>query len=293
VARLGRRFPALFPLLASGEVSLTVAASLKPHLTDDNHELLLAAVCNKTVSQAREAVAALFPKPDVPTTVRWLPERRPPDALPLTPAPTPSLALPSPAPSTSALAPTSGSQSPAASPALSLRAPSPPPASARIEPLSAARHRVQFTADASLKAKLDQARDLMRHRNPGGDLAPVVERAIELLLEQLMKERFGATQSPRHRAVASDRISNATRRTVLARDGLQCTWVDDHGRRCAARAWLELDHREPRSRGGDARAGNVRLLCRNHNRLAAEQVYGRDFIERAIARERASSVARE
>jgi hypothetical protein len=32
VARLGRRFPALFPLLASGEVSLTVAASLKPHL---------------------------------------------------------------------------------------------------------------------------------------------------------------------------------------------------------------------------------------------------------------------
>jgi histidinol-phosphate/aromatic aminotransferase/cobyric acid decarboxylase-like protein len=73
VARLARRFPALFPLLASGELSLTVAALLKPHLCVENHTHLIEAVKGKTATRAREALAALFPKPDVPDVVRKLP----------------------------------------------------------------------------------------------------------------------------------------------------------------------------------------------------------------------------
>jgi hypothetical protein len=65
VARLGRRFPALFPRLASGAISLTVAAALKPYLAHDNQTEVLAAVAGKSVQQAREALAALFPRPDV------------------------------------------------------------------------------------------------------------------------------------------------------------------------------------------------------------------------------------
>lgn len=156
-----------------------------------------------------------------------------------------------------------------------------------IEPLSEARYKVQLTASASLKAKLDQARDLMRHRNPSGDLAVVVERALDALLEQIMKERFGATEKPKaSKQGSSARVTNAARREVCARDGLQCSWIDAEGRRCESRGWLELDHEQPRGQGGGAEAGNIRILCRGHNSLAAEQVYGRGKIERSIARRR-------
>jgi hypothetical protein len=294
VARLARRFPALFPRLASGELSLTVAAMLKAHLSPDNEARLLDAVKGKTAAQAREALAALFPKPDAPELVRKLPERRVPvSAL----SATPLIAA-----STTMAPPTVASAAPPASaqvteppqriaPATTAIDVAPPVSrgaasslrSARIEPLSEARYLVQLTVSAELKRKLEQARDLMRHRNPGGDLSVVVERALDLLLDQVMKERFGVTDNPRQRGSKKDHITSSTRRAVLAHDGLQCSWVDAEGHRCPATAWLELDHRQPRGRGGGAGPENIRLLCRNHNRLAAEREYGRGRMESAIA----------
>src|SRR6187399_2430412 len=41
LARLARRFPALFPLLAAGDISLSVALVLEPVLTPENHPELL------------------------------------------------------------------------------------------------------------------------------------------------------------------------------------------------------------------------------------------------------------
>jgi hypothetical protein len=281
VARLARRCPALFPRLATGDISLTVAAALKPYLADDNQTEVLAAVAGKTVQQAREALAQLFPRPDVAPTVRKLPERRavpPAGAAPEHENIPASLLLEGTLEATC-----EATRVVAAVPRVEQPAPARigPPA---IEPLSEARYRVQFTASASLKEKLEQARDLMRHRNPSGDLAPIVESALDLLLEQLMKERFGAAQKPRSAgAVTSRRVTNAARRVVLERDGLQCSWVDAQGRRCESRAWLELDHRHPRAKGGGSEPENLRLLCRSHNRFAAEQAYGRDIIEAAIA----------
>jgi hypothetical protein len=157
-----------------------------------------------------------------------------------------------------------------------------------VEPLSEARYRVQFTASLALKDKLERVRDLMRHRNPSGDLAIVFEAALDVLLEQLMKQRFGVTSKPRARGTAatSRRVNNATRRAVLDRDGLQCTWVDELGHRCESRSWLEIDHEEPLGKGGSSELQNVRVLCAGHNRLAAEREYGRGFIEAAIAQRR-------
>jgi hypothetical protein len=159
--------------------------------------------------------------------------------------------------------------------------------------LSETRYRVQLTAGVGLKEKLDKARDLMRHRNPSGDLAIVVERALDVLLEQLMKERFGAVQKPRSkREATTKRVSSATRRAVLERDGLQCSWVDAQGRRCPSHAWLEFDHRHPRGKGGGSGSENIRVLCRAHNQLAAEHEYGRHSIDASIAARRRSATSR-
>ena len=73
------------------------------------------------------------------------------------------------------------------------RAGSAPPGSRSvIEPLSAQRYRIQFTADAALKQQLELARNLLRHAHPSGDLGPIVARALTLLIDDLMRRRFGA-----------------------------------------------------------------------------------------------------
>ena len=159
---------------------------------------------------------------------------------------------------------------------------------ARIEPLSAARYKVQLTASTELREKLERARDLMRHRNPSGDLAVVVERALDVLLEKLEKETQGKTIRPQRRGpVASavkrgGHVTGATRRHVFERDGAQCTFVDAQGRRCPARTLLELDHVESRALGGPDDAANLRVLCRPHNSLHAEEVFGREHVARRI-----------
>jgi len=72
-AQLGRRFPELFALLASGDLSLSVVALLKPYLSADNHRELFRVVAGQSVRQARERLAARFPQPDVRSSVRKLP----------------------------------------------------------------------------------------------------------------------------------------------------------------------------------------------------------------------------
>ncbi|HEX6276009.1 MAG TPA: HNH endonuclease signature motif containing protein, partial [Polyangiaceae bacterium] len=78
----------------------------------------------------------------------------------------------------------------------------------------------------------------------------------------------------------SRHIARSVRRDVHERDGSRCTYVAPDGRRCEARAFLELDHVEPRARGGTDGADNLRVLCRAHNQLAAEEAFGRDYVER-------------
>ena len=71
------------------------------------------------------------------------------------------------------------------------------PAVAFVEPLSPERYRVQFTASAKLRDKIARARDLLAHQIPGGELSTIVERAFDLLLEKLEKQRLGKTKRPR------------------------------------------------------------------------------------------------
>src|SRR5262245_5157129 len=79
LARLARRFPVLFAEIESGALTLSAALLLKPVLSADNHLGLIRAARGKTSDQVRELVAERFPKPDAPSKIRKLPERRPPE----------------------------------------------------------------------------------------------------------------------------------------------------------------------------------------------------------------------
>jgi hypothetical protein len=278
-ARLARKFPVIYERLASGAVHLSALALLRDRLTNDNHLELLEVVSGKRKREVEGLLAAHYPAADVPSRIHKLPEKKAapaPLALPIAPG---SLGLVPPAP-----APT----------------PAPPRgAPPRIEPLSENRHKVQFTASTELREKLERARDLLSHANPTRDLESVVERAVDLLLADLEKKKLGKRARPRRetpnvggptpsraRFAKSCHISNATRRTVFARDGLRCAYVGHDGHRCEARAFLELDHVDPKGLGGNDDADNLRVCCRAHNQLLAECVYGRDVVDRLRFRRR-------
>ena len=331
VSRLARRHPHLFARIASGRVSLSVAALLKPHLTEDNAAALLDLVSGSSVARAREQLAAHFPRPDVPATIRKLPKPRgaaTPTAMGAAAAAEPEHTRQelSPGAPTERTVPRGNCETEPllarepkvlvatadASPCTTAGVSTASSVSRILEPLSKGRYKLQLTADTELKDKLELARDLMRHTQPDGDLAPILSRALDLLIEQLMKRRFGA-RSPQPRAArkstpdtpdaarpttpgttqpnkaspaTSRQIPRSTRRIVAERDGLRCAWHAPDGTRCEARAWLEADHHHPRGRGGDASPENIRLLCRAHNLRAAEKEYGREHIDRCIVRAR-------
>ena len=77
-----------------------------------------------------------------------------------------------------------------------------------------------------------------------------------------------------------------------SRDGEQCTFFDEAGQRCPQRGYLELDRVEARALGGTNAASNLRVRCRAHNRLAAEEVFGKAYVaERIDFRQRRSRPA--
>ena len=75
------------------------------------------------------------------------------------------------------------------------------------------------------------------------------------------------------------------RDAVFKRDGGKCAFVGTNGKRCNSTWGLQIDHIEPFARGGGNTADNLRLLCARHNRFAAEQVYGKGFMEEHYQRE--------
>ena len=84
-----------------------------------------------------------------------------------------------------------------------------------------------------------------------------------------------ATKSPR---AGSRYVPAELRREVFARDDEQCTYVGPDGDRCPARGYVELDHVCPKAHGGTETAANLRVRCRAHNALYAEQVFGRAHV---------------
>jgi hypothetical protein len=258
----------------------------------ENCEELLTGVSGSCVRVAKEWLAARFPLPDVPDSIRKLPSSGGAVAPALLDLPRGAAVVPAPLDTrpTGAAPPPFVPRPYTVEPS---KPPLPPPQArrARVEPLDADRFLVKFTLSRTARDKLELARDWMRHRNPDGQLEVIVERALDALLEKLEREKFARVKRPRAaRSVDGGRhIANDVKREIAARDACQCAFVAADGARCKARAFLEYDHIHPAGKGGGSEPTNVRLLCRSHNALAAEEAFGRAHVERAIARRRGNA----
>ena len=228
VARAARRIPAILDALRSGQIHLTGLRILAPHITEANHELLLPQAYGKSKQLIEELVARIAPRPPVRTWIRRIPEN---PAMAWSPIPRQSLLIPStleaqtaaatvmaapdafraPAGETAVTAAKSPSTSNAESPASFPPGFVPPRSGPRavMSPLSGTEFSVQFTASRTLRDKLLEAKGLLRHRIPNGDLPTIIEQALDLLIEKVKKERFGIGRKPREssaRAVVEDRV---------------------------------------------------------------------------------------
>ncbi len=247
-ARLAQHFPVVLDHLRGGSLSLSGLELLRKHLTPDNYAELFAAAAGMSKSKIAKMLAARFPKPDVPD--RIAPTNVEPLSLDLAEQSAPSRE---------------------SSSSVEFRG--------RVQPLSESRYCVQFTVSAEMRDKMEQALDLMSHANPKRELPVMFERALDLLREKLEHQKHGKTGRPRKsRGVRHGDIAAATKREVDDRDGRQCTYVSPDGRRCTAKAFLQYDHTFARGRGGGGGPDNVAEMCFGHNKLRAEEEYGRQFI---------------
>jgi hypothetical protein len=116
------------------------------------------------------------------------------------------------------------------------------------------------------------------HECPGANLE--IRQGTELS-GQTDAESHKVRDSP---VGARQHISNEVRRAVARRDGRRCTYVDEEGRRCPSQAFLQFHHEQAHALGGPSTFENLRLLCGAHNRLLAEQDFGRAHQAQCIAR---------
>jgi 5-methylcytosine-specific restriction endonuclease McrA len=248
--RLVRRFPSVLGRIERGETHLSALRQLRPYLEEANVDAVLDEAKGKTRSQLDEMIARRFPRPNAPTI-----------EIPIAASMTTTA--------------TAGATT-ATAPALACPA--------RIEPLSATGVLVQMTMTAEAYADLKRAKELLGHCIPDGDTVKVIERALRTLVEDLERDRRAKTPRPKAsvRPSKAGHISAATRREVFARDGERCTYVDTEGRRCECRTRIELDHIQPRARGGSDEASNLRARCRSHNLHAAEEIFGREHVAARI-----------
>jgi 5-methylcytosine-specific restriction endonuclease McrA len=270
VARVARQFPAIFVAIADGRLHLSAVLMLADKLTPQNVDELIAAATHQSKSQIAVMLAHRYPKPDAPTRI--------------VPMPVPAASLTfenanemsgnekvSPAPVRVTLA-----EQPVPVP---VPTPLPPP---RITPTSPERYKFQFTLTQNTYELLQQAQDLLGHQVATRDVDEVFRRALELLVAKLEKQKFAATDRPRparqNKSQNPRHIPAEVRRAVRQRDGGQCTYTSPSGHRCECRR-VEFDHIVPIARGGKSVASNLRLRCRAHNQFAADEAFGKGFME--------------
>jgi len=273
-ARAARRFPVILDMLGNASLNLTTVRLLAPHLTDDNHQELLAAASRRSKREVEELLARHLPQPVVPSSVRKLPSAK---AIPAPPTALASAAAVSAPPAGGLDDDERIASSSLASTALAAPAVPPPTRRPVVTPLAPDRYEIRFTASSKTCEKLRLAQALLRHAIPSGDPGEIVDRALTALLEDLAKKKFATTDRPRasRRTTAGSRhIPAAVKRAVWLRDGGRCAFVGKTGRRCTERGFLEFHHVEPYATGGKATVENIQLRCRAHNAYEADLYYG-------------------
>ncbi|HEY6105051.1 MAG TPA: HNH endonuclease signature motif containing protein [Anaeromyxobacteraceae bacterium] len=263
-----RRFPKLAGALRDGRLCLTTLTLLGQVLTGENAEELVARAAYRTTADVGHLVASVKPRSAPKEGIRRLtdgPIAPSPAERPLEEGDREREPLP-----------LQGEAAPALTgPAL--------PRPAEMRAVSEGQWSLRVTIDGACKDDLETLAMMLSHKFPRKDLAAVLHEAIRCGIEKHGKRR-GAVKPAREVKATSPgnptTVPAEVRRQVWERDQGRCAWVGSDGKRCGSRWQLELDHVDPAARGGPPTLANLRLACRAHNVLHAEEVYGREHMRK-------------
>jgi hypothetical protein len=216
-ARAMREFPVVAAAIEEGRLHLTAVVRLAPHLTEENVEALVAEASGKSKAEIELMLARRAPRPDVPGRLERIAEQ-----MALVPEPPHAAATP---PAPEGARPAEGT--------------------AKLAPLSPERFALQLTIGEATHGKLLRAQALLRHQVPSGDLAELLDRALDALLDRVEARKLGKAKAPRAASMtrANGRyVPREVRRHVLARDGARCALVAEEGRRCEESGFRVLEH---------------------------------------------------
>ena len=194
VANVSRRFPQLLVALAESRISLTVAALLAPHLTEDNVDKLISDCAGMKRRETEEYIVAFRPKPVFEPSIRK--------------RPVPPVHVESPAPSTST------------SPA-----PSPPPAPAEtpkssptiLQPARPEVFNFRFSANRDFKDKFERLAEVVGVENAHKHMAEILEKALDIALEKKdPKKRLERRRKKQRASTAKSRSNEPSLRLVPA-----------------------------------------------------------------------------
>ena len=208
-ARVCRNHPEVFALVASGALHASALSLLRKHLTPENAAELFELCAHRSARKVEELLAARFPRADVRDLVRRLARFAIPGGVPARAGLTPDVErasekcasemMPMEAPPREPTAPQQPAlmESRPRESTTTLGAAAPAAKSGRLEPLSADRYGVHFTADGEFRELLERVRGLAGHRLPSGDLMTLLKRGLEAYERELAKERFAVGRKPR------------------------------------------------------------------------------------------------
>jgi len=194
-ARAARQIPALLDALAQGELHLAGICLLAPHLTLENANDLIRAVSRKRKMEIETYLARRFGRSCEVSRVT--------PVSPIVSAVNLQLA-----PGQVETDPDSESRSANSKPSDDIEA--------EPEDLPDENYFLQVTISKETYEKLRYARDLLSHALPGQQIAPVLDRALDLLITQLEKRKFGVTDRSRDAQLAAKDARTRARREKRA-----------------------------------------------------------------------------
>jgi hypothetical protein len=323
-ARVAQKFPVVFELLERRAIHLTNIAPLAKHLTTENHIELLGEAGRLSKRELLRWLARRYPQPEVSSHIRKRPDRElvsrelprrelPPKAGAVSAGPTGSLEprsethyrlqLNTPERVKAKLelardlmshANPSGDLVVVVERGLDLLI-------AQLQKARFGQTRPQKNARSQQPARPDESGSpnhcVPTQQADRSEQAKPTGRQHSSAAEQHAPSRRGDSRRERAdfdrsksspRSGARSHLPRETLRRLVERDEPCCSFVSEDGTRCEARAFIEIDHRQPWAKGGPDTLENLRWLCRAHNRLMAERDFGEPRVQRAIAQRRSS-----
>jgi hypothetical protein len=291
-AELIQRYPEMVGPLRDGRLCITSVVELARVITPENRAEVLPRFFHASKQEAKAVAAEILPAESVP--------RR--EVVTMVAAPAARASVISVA---RVAAPTSeplglrqvGAEVRPVELMPSLPRRSAPPSS--VQPLTSEARRLHVTVSKRFLEKLEVAREALSHSHPGADAEAILEEGLDLLIERAAN-RKGIVERPRkspspglspagavERSDSADgegsrsrHIPAGVRREVWLRDGGRCQARLESGEICGSTHRLQFDHIHPFALGGDSTVGNIRLLCADHNLIAARRKFGDALMER-------------